>query len=706
MDLKRRSYSIDVAGRPLTLELSRLAEQANASVLGRYGDTVVLVTATMSDKDKTSNYFPLLVDYEERFYAAGKIMGSRFVRREGRPSEDAVLSGRLIDRTIRPLFDQRMRREVQVVVTVLAYDETNDPDFLALVAASTALHISRIPWNGPVAGLQILKRPGEELRMNPTVKEKTDPFSFFAFISGAHNAINMIELEGMNAAEEDVVAGAVAAQREIDRIIAWQEEIAREHRIPKENVPLATPSEELRARAKTFLNTRLKPVLAIAEKPEREARMRALTQELAAHCKDAGVPEPELVFLEDLVGDEVDALVRKTLFETNRRPDGRGPDEVRDLHAETGLFKRTHGSALFIRGNTQALAITTLAPPGAEQLVETMEFSGKRRFLLHYNFPAYSVGEIGPFRGPGRREIGHGALASKALKHLIPPKETFPYTIRVVSEILSSNGSSSMATVCATSLSLMDAGVPLPAPVAGIAMGLMMDEAGKHTVILTDIQGPEDHYGDMDFKAAGTAEGVTAVQMDVKINGISPSLLRDVLAKAKTARLHILGVMTKTLAAPRPELSPFAPFILTLNIPPDKIGEVIGPGGKIINGIVERTGALSIDIEQTGAVFIAGSTKESAQAAYNEVESITRVYKVGDIVEGPVVKLLEFGAIVQFGPGRDGMIHVSEMKNGYVKAASDVVKIGDHVRAKIVRVEDGRIGLSLKQMGQQNGAQQ
>lgn len=706
MDLKKRSYSIDVAGRILTLELSRIAEQANASIIGRYGDTVVLVTVTMSDKEKNVNYFPLLVDYEERFYAAGKIMGSRFVRREGRPSEDAVLSGRLIDRTLRPLFDHRMRREVQIVVTVLAYDEENDPVFLALAAASTALHISRVPWNGPVAGVQILKRPEGEFRINPTVKEKAEPFSFVSFIAGAQDAINMIELEGMNAAEEDVVTGAIAAEKEIARIIAWQEEIAREHRAPKEQVPLATPSEGLRARARAFLTTRLAPVLATAEKTEREAGMRALTRELAAHCADAGVPEPELVFLEDILGDEVDTLVRRTLFETGRRPDGRGPDDVRDLHAEVGLFKRTHGSALFIRGNTQALAVTTLAPPNAEQLIETMEFSGKRRFLLHYNFPPYSVGEVGPFRGPGRREIGHGALAGKALKHLIPPKETFPYTIRVVSEILSSNGSSSMATVCAASLSLMDAGVPLPAPVAGIAMGLMTNDKEKRAVILTDIQGPEDHYGDMDLKAAGTAEGLTAVQMDVKIKGISPSLLRDVLQKAKAARLHILGVMGKTLAAPRPELSPFAPAIITMTIPPEKIGEVIGPGGKVINGIVERTGALSIDIEQTGAVFIAATSKESARAAFEEIQSITRVYQIGDIVEGPVVKLLEFGAIVQLGPSRDGMIHVSEMKNGYVKAASDVLKIGDRVRAKIVRADaDGRIGLSLKQLGQQNGAQ-
>lgn len=395
--------------------------------------------------------------------------------------------------------------------------------------------------------------------------------------------------------------------------------------------------------------------------------------------------------------EEVDALVHKGVLESDKRPDGRKLDEVRPLYGEVGLFPRTHGSALFVRGNTQALAITTLGPPSAQQLVETIEFSGKKRFLLHYNFPAYSVGETGPFRGPGRREIGHGSLASKALKNMVPDAEVFPYTIRVVSEILSSNGSSSMATVCATTLSMMDAGVPMKKPVAGIAMGLMSDDKGNYKV-LTDIQGPEDHYGDMDFKAAGTRDGVTAIQMDVKINGVTPKVLGEVLAQAKDARIHILGVMEKVLAKPREKVSNHAPVIMSLMIPKDKIGEVIGPGGKVINGIIEKTGALSIDIEEDGRVFVTGIGHEKAQAAYDAVASIVKVYEVGDVVEGTVSRILEFGAIVDFGNGRDGMIHVSELKNGYVNKVEEVVKVGDFVRAKIIKVEGGKIGLSLKAM--------
>lgn len=705
MNLERKQFSREFAGRPLTLEVSRLAEQASASVVGRYGETVVLATVTISEREKEMNYFPLMVDYEERFYAAGKIIGSRFMRREGRPSEDAVLSGRLIDRTIRPLFDHRMRREVQVVTTILSIDEQAEPEFIALLAAGTALGISKIPWGGPVAGVHLMKQQGGELVVNPTAAELKEPFEFAAFVSGTETAINMVELEGREANEKGVVAAFEYAHREIQDLVRWQKDIIKEIGTPKETVLIREPRPELRRLVLDFLASRLEAALYTKEKTAREQALASLRKELDTHLVASDIKEEERGSVQELWEETIDALVHRNILERDLRPDGRKLDEVRDLHAEVGLFKRTHGSALFIRGNTQALAVTTLAAPNAEQLIETMEFSGTRRFLLHYNFPSYSVGEVGPFRGPGRREIGHGALAGKALRNLIPPKEEFPYTIRVVSEILSSNGSSSMATVSAVSLSLMDAGVPFKKPVAGIAMGLMSDSSASggraRYKILTDIQGPEDHYGDMDFKAAGTAAGLTAVQMDVKINGVSPAQIGEVLEAAKRARLTILDAMNAVLPAPRPALSPYAPIILMTSIPPERIGEVIGPGGKIINGIIARTGVLSIDIEEDGKVFITAQELSRAQAALAHVTSIVKTYALGEIVEGPVVKLLDFGAIVELGPAQDGMIHVSELKNGFVKSPTDVLKIGERVRAKIIRLDpDGRIGLSIKQLPQ------
>ena len=711
MDLNRQQFSREFAGRPLTLEVSRLAEQANAAVLGRYEDTVVLVTVVMGKQDKPVNYFPLTVDYEERFYAAGKIIGSRFIRREGRPSEEAILSGRAIDRTIRPLFDHRLRRDVQVVVTVLSIDEKSAPDFIALLTASTALAISEIPWNGPVAGVKVLKKKSTgELVINPDNLEAHSDFKLTTFTAGTKGLINMIELEGAEAEEKDALEAFKAAQQEIDALIDWQKEIIKKIGRPKAPLALTEPHAELKSKIKDFLGKRLEEAIYLPEKQERNDRISELQIAMKEFLTKEGFDVPSIGAAEHIFNEEIDAIVHRNILEKDMRPDGRTLDELRELYAEVGLFNRTHGSALFIRGNTQALAVVTLGPPNAEQLVETIEFSGKRRFLLHYNFPAYSVGETGPFRGPGRREIGHGALAGKAVKNLLPTQEEFPYTIRVVGETLSSNGSSSMATACATSLALMDAGVPFKKPVAGIAMGLIMETDAKNAnrnandakgqlkyKILTDIQGPEDHYGDMDFKIAGTKDGVTAIQMDVKIQGITPEIIAQVLAQAKKARLEILETMNKVLSEPRGELSPHAPVILTLDIPPAKIGEVIGPGGKIINGIIAETGALSIDIEQTGKVFITGADKTKAQAAYDAVKSIVKTYEVGEMVEGEVVKILDFGAIVELGPHQDGMIHVSELKDGFVKNVSDVLKVGDFVRAKIIRVDpDGRIGLSLK----------
>lgn len=692
MPLNKKQFSMEVAGRALTLEVSDLAKQANAAVLGRYGETAVLATVVMTEKDKNGNYLPLLVDYEEKFYAAGKIIGSRYVRREGRPSEEAILSGRLVDRTIRPLFDQRIRREIQVVVTILAFDGENDPDFVALNAASTALAISDIPWNGPVSGMKIASVNGT-LEINPAIsKLKNEQPKFEAFFAGPKNRINMIELAGNEAEEPLVLSGFETVQKEINRLIDWQNEIAAKIGKPKTRLELTEPDAELQKKVKDFLADKLEKAVYRQSKTEYQSQIGDLLHAMTASLNE----EDSKTDAEHIFEEELDRLVHKNILEKELRPDSRRIDEVRQLNGEVSLLGRTHGSALFSRGDTQSLSITTIAPPGAEQLVETMETTGKRRFLHHYNFPAYSVGEIGSFRGPGRREIGHGALAEKALKAIIPPFDIFPYTIRVVSETLSSNGSSSMASACAASLSMMDAGVPIKKPVGGIAMGLMYELDDKYKIV-TDIQGPEDHHGDMDLKVAGTDAGVTAIQMDVKIPGITAKIFSDALAQAKKARLEIIGFIKTVLAEPRPQISKYAPIVLTIKIDPERIGEVIGPGGKVINGIIAATGGeTTIDIEEDGKIFISGPTKELAEAALERVKSIVKTYKLGEMVDGKVVKILDFGAIVEFG-NRDGMIHISELKDGYVKTVDEVLKMGQIVQAKIIRLDpDGRIGLSLK----------
>ena len=701
---------MDFHGRNLVIEVSELAEQANAAVLVKYGETAVLGTAVMSHEDADTDYLPLKVDYEERFYAAGKILGSRYVRREGKSSEEATLSGRLVDRTIRPLFDQRMRREIQVVVTVLSIDKENDPDFLSVIAASIALGISDIPWDGPVAGLRISKI-ADDFKVNPPVSnEKIAKGCFTSFVSGGDRGINMIELAGNEAKEEDALRAFETAQEEIKKLDEFERKIISEIGKKKVGVKLAEPSPELKSAIDEFLSSRLESAVypgaqgGVSDKVERQNRLSTLKSELLAHLTEKLGKDGFSSNLLDMYFEEsIDGLVHKIILETGKRPDGRKLDELRALDGEVGLFPRTHGSALFIRGNTQALAITTLAPPGQEQLVETMESQKNMRFLLHYNFPPYSVGEIGPFRGPGRREIGHGALAYKAVEPLIPAQEEFPYTIRVVSEILSSNGSSSMATVSAAVLSLMDAGVPIKNMAAGIAMGLMSDEKGNYK-ILTDIQGPEDHYGDMDFKVAGTKEGLNAVQLDVKVRGLTQEIIKGTLAQAKDARFKILDLMKTVLPAPRPKISVYAPVIISWKIEPEKIGMVIGSGGKVINGLVKTYALTAIDIEEDGSIFISADAMDKAENALTEIKSITKEYRAGEIVEGKVMKILDFGAIVDLGGGKDGMIHVSELKNGFVKQVTDVLKLGDFVRAKIIRVDaDGHIGLSLKQMEENGG---
>ncbi|PIT92703.1 MAG: polyribonucleotide nucleotidyltransferase [Candidatus Harrisonbacteria bacterium CG10_big_fil_rev_8_21_14_0_10_42_17] len=696
MDSSQSIYTTAFAGKEVSLQLSGFADQTNASVLARYGDCALLATVVMSKKDKQSSYFPLVVDYEERFYAAGKIGGSRFMRREGRASEDAVLTGRLIDRTIRPLFNHAMRRDVQVIVTVLAIDGETDVDFLALLAVSTALSTSNIPWDGPVAGVKLLKN-ASGIHLNPTHAQCAEDFDAILFASGKADRINMVELEGQEISEGDLTPLFEQAQKEIAKLVTWQETLVKEVGEKKAVVDLLIPSKKLAEATRSFLEGTLEKAIYVEGQKAHEDNLHALKDELFAHLKTQDFGDEDIELADHTFEEELDALFHKNLLEKNQRTDGRSLNQVRDLKGTVGLFNRNHGSALFSRGTTQSLAVTTLGSPGDKQLFDTMESSGKRRFMLHYNFPPFSVGDVRMMRGPGRREIGHGALAQKALINMLPTEDDFPYTIRVVSEILSSNGSSSMATVCAGTLSMMDAGIPLKEPVAGIAMGFVAGADDNTYKILTDIQGLEDHYGDMDFKVAGTKNGVTALQMDVKIKGVPVHVFSEILEQARIARIHILSMMESVLPTSRKELSPYAPSLLRISIPPDSIGEIIGPGGKVINGIIERTGALSIDIEDDGSVVVSGANQETAQAALKEIESILKEYEIGDIVEGTIVKILDFGAILQIDANHDGMIHVSELKEGFVKSVSEVLKEGDSVQAKVIGNERGKLSLSIKQ---------
>ena len=705
MDLDKKQFKTKVGDEEFIIEVSKIAEQANGAVIASYGGTTVLATVVMEDKDVELPYMPLRVDYEEKFYAIGKIPGG-FFKREGRPSNNAVLSGRLIDHAIRPLFDQRIRRPIQVTATILSYDGEHDLDFVALNAVSVALGISDIPWNGPIAGINADRIDGS-IVINPTknsLEEKEAEFS--AFFSGtpsdaASNAgqggdsqINMIEFAGDNADEEHIVDAAREAMRVINELNSFQEGIIKKIGKPKAEIKFDEPSGEFLKEMKSFLDGKLEDAVFVKEKTEQADKVSEVKTALREHLSEKF--EDELGFIEMLFEKELDDLVHKNVLENDRRADGRALDEVRDLYAETGLLSRTHGSGFFLRGGTQALGVVTLGPPRAQQLIETIERFGKESFLMHYNFPPFSVGEARAFRGPGRRDIGHGALAEKAIRPLIPGKDEFPYTIRVVSEILASNGSSSMATVSAASLSLMDAGVPIKASAAGIAIGLITGPDGTYK-ILTDIQGPEDHYGDMDLKVAGTRDGVNAIQMDVKINGITLEILKEALEAAKKARLHILDATDKVLSKPNAELSEYAPRILTIKIDPEKIGEVIGPGGKIINGIIEKTGAESIDIDDDGTVFITATDKKAGEAALFEVEAITKDLEIGGTIEGEVIKILEFGAIVEFPGGKSGLIHVSELQEGFVKDVKSVLSEGDMVKVKVLKIENGKTSLSLKQ---------
>jgi len=691
-------FDLKLGEKNLKVEVRKLAEQANGDVLVRYGDTLILAVCVMSKEDREDlGFFPLTVEYQEKYYAAGKIKGSRYIKREGRPSDEAICNSRLIDRTIRPRFPKDLFREIQVIATVLSWDTENDPDIIGLTAASLALSISDIPWDGPIGAVRVCQKDGKFI-LNPTYEERENndlDIIFAGVLKKKELLINMIEGE-LGEVEEKVILDAFDfAENYLKKLVAFQEEIRK--KVGKEKVVLGiSPKEDvLEKEIKEFLGDKLEKAFFQKDKEQRADGLNKLKKELSSFIEESYPEGEKTKYALDFFDKEIDRLLHENILKYNKRPDGRKLDEVREIHCEVGLLPRTHGSGLFCRGQTKALSILTLGAPGDQQLFEGMEIEGKKRFMHHYNFPPYSVGEVKPLRGPGRREIGHGMLAEKALSSLIPSFEDFPYTIRIVSEMLSSNGSTSMASISSSSLALMDAGVPIKRPAAGIAIGLAQDiETGDYKV-LTDIQGPEDHHGDMDFKVAGTKKGITVLQMDVKIEGISKKIMEEALLGAKKARLKILESIEKILAEPRAQLSSYAPRILTIQIDPKKIREVIGPGGKVINEIIEVTGA-AIDIQDSGLIFVTSEKEESAEKAVAWIKDITREVKAGEVFQGKVKRILNFGAFVEILPGQEGLIHISKLAPGRVDKVEDVVKIGDTVSVKVILVdEQGRINLAL-----------
>ncbi len=693
--MEKKEYSLELDGKNIVVEFSRLAEQANGSVLVKMDQTIVLATAVMGQQDRLEiDYMPLSVEYEEKYYAAGKIYGSRFVRRESRPSENAILTGRLIDRTLRPLFNQKLRRDIQVVVTCLSIDEKNDPDIIGILAASLSLLNSDISWGGPVAGVRIGWSQEKGFLINPQYADR-EGLSLEIVASGTETKINMIETQANEVSEDIIEQGLALAQEKIKKLIDFQNQIAKEMAKEKKEMQFVLIDSKLEEYVKHFLSDKLETAVYAGNKKSMNLSLNVLNDLLYKELLSNSFTDRDFKIAKMVVEEEIDKLVHKNILDSDKRPDGRKLDEVRALDIMIDVLPRAHGSALFMRGTTQALSVITLGSTGDVLTIQGMEVTGTKRFMHHYNFPPFCSGETGRLGSPGRREIGHGALAEKALIPMIPEKEVFPYTIRAVTEILSSNGSTSMASACATSLSLMAAGVPIKELVAGIAMGLMSDETRYK--ILTDIQGPEDHFGDMDCKVAGTKNGITAMQMDVKISGVTSKIIREVMEQSKKARLEILEKMRAVISEPRKEMSSFAPRITTMEIDPSKIGGVIGAGGKTINQIIADTG-VAIDIEDTGLVYITSPDEESSLKAKKIIEEIVREYKVGDIIDGKVSQLKEFGAIIDINPWQDGLLHISEMANYRVNKVEDVVKIDDVLILKITKIENGRLGLSLKAM--------
>lgn len=700
--MEKKTFSTEIGGKTLTAEFTDLAEQANGSVILRYGNTAVLATAVISSRTRDDiDYFPLTVDYEERFYAAGAILGSRFMRREGRPSDQAILSGRVVDRTIRPLFPQHIRNEVQVVITVLALDE-EDPDTLAVNAASLALATSDIPWNGPVAAVRIGRIGEEALIVNPTYSQRQNPDNNLDLLAcGKDGTVNMIEVGSKEVSEEAVAAGFAAAVEEHTKILTFQKQIIAELGKEKRSAQKPELPTTLTELYKNDFadNMRAAVFCGVPSKDAIHALSDEWMEKIGAEEELANMKGVAKRFFEDMVDEEI----HRGAVERSERADKRAFDEVRPLFAQAGgVSSILHGSGIFYRGGTHVFTALTLGGPGESQIIDTMgEQEGTKRFMHHYNFPPYSSGETGRMGGLNRRMIGHGALAEKALSAVIPHKEVFPYTIRLVSECFASNGSTSMGSVCASTLALMDGGVPITAPVAGIAMGLMLSPTfatdGKYKV-LTDIQGPEDEFGDMDFKVAGTRKGVTAIQMDIKLGGVPVPILIEALAGAKKARLGILDVIEGAISTPRATISPRAPEIVTMHVKPDQIGLVIGGGGKTINGIKDASGAEDITIEDDGSIFITGKGG-TAQKAKVMIEAVVKEYLPGEMYEGEVTRLMDFGAFVRIGPGKDaeGLVHVSEIAPFRINKASDAVAVGEKVRVMIKEIDEkGRINLSIK----------
>jgi len=688
-------FKMELGDRSLTLETGRLAGQANGAVLARYGDTVVLVTATMSKEPREGvDFLPLLVDYEERMYAIGKIPGG-WGRREGKPGEIAILSARMIDRPLRPLFPSGFRNDVQVVATVLSVDQDNSPDIVAMIGASAALTISDIPFQGPIGGVHVGRVDGQ-LVINPTADQR-EYGDLDLTVAGTEDAVMMVEAGAKEVQEDDMLDAIMFGHEHIRKLVQLQRQMQETVGKEKVEVPLFNPDAPMVEQVEAHARDSLVNAIQTADKLEREEAIEAVFESTQEHFRSEW-GEEEFAERAPQVVSILDALLkqetRRLIVEEKRRPDGRGLDEIREISCEVGILPRTHGSGLFTRGQTQVLTTCTLGVKSDEQLIEDLRDEDRKRYLHHYNFPPYSVGETRVLRGPGRREIGHGALAERALLPVIPDKDEFPYTIRLVSEVLESNGSTSQASVCGSTLALMDAGVPIKKPVAGIAMGLV--KHGDDFTILTDIQGIEDALGDMDFKVAGTRDGITALQMDIKIGGVSRNILRQALRQAHAARTFILQRMLEVIERPRRELSPYAPRILTMEIPVDRIRDVIGPGGKTIRKIIDKTG-VSIDIEDDGRVFIASADLVGAEQAVKMVEDLTQDVEVGATYLGKVKRTTDFGAFVEVLPGKEGLVHISKLAEGRVGKVEDVVTVGDDIMVKVTEIDNqGRINLSHK----------
>lgn len=690
---EKQVFSTEWAGKTLSVEVGQLAKQASGAALIRYGDTVVLTAAVGSKKPRPGDFFPLTVNYEEKMYSVGKVPGG-FLKREGRPSDRATLTARLIDRPIRPLFAEGFRNEVQITSTVFSVDQDCSPEMAAMLGSSVALVISDIPFDGPIAGVDVGRIDGKYI-INPTI-EQAEKSDISLTVAGTHDAINMVEAGAKEVSEEAMLEAIMFGHEEIKRLCEFQQQIIDAVGKEKREIELFVSDPELEAEVKAASEGKMKAAIKTEEKKAREAAIEDVKEEILESYKakelenEAEVLSEVAHILEMIEKDEM----RRLISQDKIRPDGRKVNEIRPLSSEVGLLPRVHGSGLFTRGQTQALSVCTLAPLREHQIIDGLGTEEYKRFMHHYNFPQFSVGETGPRRAPGRREIGHGALGERALQYVIPSEEDFPYTIRLVSEVLESNGSSSQASICGSTLAMLDAGVPIKAPVAGIAMGLV--KLGDDYTILSDIQGMEDHFGDMDFKVAGTKDGITALQMDIKIDGLSRQILEEALTQAKEGRLHILEHLTSTISAPREELSAYAPKIITLNIKPEKIKDVIGPGGKQINAIIEETG-VKIDIEQDGTVYIASQDQAMNRKAIAIIEDIVREVQVGEVYTGKVRRIEKFGAFVELFKGTDGLVHISELAHERVGKVEDILKLGDEVTVKVIEVDhQGRVNLSRK----------